>query len=266
LIRRFPILHRVTAALAAVLVLAGPAAALVPQAGLPDIACTAPRDAVPGGAPATRVWTGTEDGAESWTPPACTGWTTPGYRVVVEISGAFRYAGTVEGLLTRVGAISRLPEMKYWSVTDGGWEQLVTAATALSSPDPDDVRGDFTAADLTPGATVHFAQEDNRSSGQVVYRLRIVEATAERLVLASENVTDVRYLLLTIADPGALQAFHVMEKTGEGVWSYRLVSRTGLGASSLVTGRAESLLNRAEALFDFMADRLDEGTPAPAGF
>ena len=59
------------------------------------------------------------------------GWTSPGFRVLVAITGTFHDA-TAAGPLGRRGAISALPEMRYWSVTDGVWEPLVSKATALT--------------------------------------------------------------------------------------------------------------------------------------
>jgi hypothetical protein len=51
----------------------------------------------------------------------------------------------------------------------------VTEASALSAPDSDRRRADFTAAEMASGEDLFFAQSDNRSSKEVLYRLRVLE-------------------------------------------------------------------------------------------
>src|SRR4051794_3832352 len=101
------------------------------QAGPPSPCAGPPSlDAEPGRPPVVQVWSGGTLG-ETWRPAACMGWTSPGFRVLVAITGTFRDA-TAAGPLGRLGAISALPEMRYWSVADGVWEPLVSKATALT--------------------------------------------------------------------------------------------------------------------------------------
>jgi hypothetical protein len=46
---------------------------------------------------------------------------------------------------------------------------------------------------MRDGEDRFFSQRDNRSSNDVVYRLRVREAGSERLIIELENVTAVRF-------------------------------------------------------------------------
>jgi hypothetical protein len=78
----------------------------------------------------------------------------------------------------------------------------VTEAAALGAPDPERRRADFTAAEMAAGEDLFFAQSDNRSSQEMVYRLRVLEMRPGRLVIQTENVSTVRLLLLSLFEPG----------------------------------------------------------------
>jgi hypothetical protein len=106
---------------------------------------------------------------------------------------------------------------------------------------------------MTEGSTLFFAQSDNRSSGEVVYRLLIRELRPNRLVIATENVTAVRKLILTLFAPGELQSTYFLERRSPGVWTYYSLSRTSPDANPLARGHAASYLNRAVALFRYVA-------------
>src|SRR5215207_2892933 len=90
-----------------------------PCAGAPS-----PAYAELGGLPAVRVWTGDELGTD-WMPPACTGWRPLALRALVAAAGRFRFTGGAEDLLARFAIVSVLATIRYWSVSDKRWEQLV---------------------------------------------------------------------------------------------------------------------------------------------
>ena len=128
--------------------------------------------------PRVQVWSDGALGA-NWIPPPCTGWTSHGFRVLTAIAATFR--DDRNGFLERLGAVSALTGIRYWSVSDKAWEPLVTMATALTGPDPRAPRADFTATEIADGKDLFYAQSDNRSSGKVVYRIRVLEASPDRL-------------------------------------------------------------------------------------
>lgn len=241
------------------------AATAAAQDALPRLPCgTAasfpayPADAAPGVAPAVvRAWQA-GDGSPPWTPPACTGWAAAGghgFRTLIALAGRIRLAGNgVDRLLGRFGAVSMLRGARYWSVSDGGWRPLVSDASALDGPDADRHRPDFTAAELGSGRDFYFVQSDGRSSGGVVYRLRVRESGPDRLVVQTENVTPIRLAVFTLFRPGALQAVHFLRRLSPTDWAYYGLSRTiEEGSSPLTGGHEASFVNRAAALFRFLA-------------
>jgi hypothetical protein len=216
----------------------------------------------PGSTPVVRVWSGGDPGA-GWTPPACTGWRPLPFRALVAAAGRFRHRGPVEELLARVGAVSTLTTVRYWSVADRRWRQLVTRASALDGPDAATRRPDFGVAEMRGGADLYLAQDDNRSTGEVVYRMRVREVGPDRLVVETGNVGAVRYLVVPLAGPGDLQALYFLERLAPGEWGYYGLARTGAGASPLTGGREASYVNRAVALFRHLAGLpTDRGPPA----
>jgi hypothetical protein len=54
-----------------------------------------------------------EKGDETWSPPACTGWRPGRFTVLVATAGRFRHDGDADGLLRRLGAISRYTTIRY---------------------------------------------------------------------------------------------------------------------------------------------------------
>jgi len=62
------------------------------------------------------------------------------------------------------------------------------------------------------------AKQHHRSSSPVVYRLRVLEAGAQRIVIATENVSPIRAFLVTLFPPGSLRAVYFLERRGPGAW------------------------------------------------
>jgi hypothetical protein len=234
------------------LLLSNPGAAAADGPRPPCGEAPQPAYADPGGSPNVQAWSGGDLGP-NWRPPDCVSWTSPGFDVLVALAGSFADPGTAQDLLARFGAISRMTAIRYWSVTDQAWGPLVTSATALSGSDPRQRRPDFAPAELTAGSALFFAQSDNRSSGEVVYRLLIRELRPDRLVIATENVTAVRKLFLTMFAPGELQSTYFLERGSPGVWTYYSLARASADANPLARGHEASYLNRAVALFRYVA-------------
>lgn len=203
-----------------------------------------------GHAPNVRTWT---NEAAGWTPPACLGWPAADFRILVAIAGRFRHEGDGAALLERFGAMSRREGLQYWSVTDQDWRVLITDAAALAAPEGPR-RADFKAAEMTAGAELFYEERDNRSSGAVVYRMRVREAGRERLVIETENLTAVRALLFTLFPPGSLRAAYFAERLSPGTWGLYGLSSTGEEASALAAGSEASYVNRAKALYRHFAD------------
>ncbi len=215
-----------------------------------------PAASAPGAAPAVvQAWQAGQ--GPRWTPPACTGWAAgpgQGFRTLVALAGRIQPAGSTDQVLGRFGAISMLRGVRYWSTSDGAWRPLASSASALDGPDPGRRRTDFTAAELRSGRDAYFVQHDSRSSSDVVYRMRVLESGADRIMVATENVTPVRLMVVTLFQPGALQVVHVLQRLSPTSWGYYgLLRTTQEGTSSLTGGHEASYVNRAAALYRFIA-------------
>jgi len=208
--------------------------------------CPGPEDS-----PAVKVWDRDEAGPE-WTPPACTGWTDPGFTTLVETTARFRQPAGVEGLLRRIGAISGLAGVRYWSTTREQWKTLIISASALSEANGDRIREDFSPREMTEGKVLHFQQEDSLF-GKAIYRLRIRSVSPDLLVFDTENTGTVSYLRMPLFRPGEMQSITFLEREPRDVWRYYNISRTGRNASRLTAGRDASSVNRAVAFYRHLA-------------
>jgi hypothetical protein len=113
----------------------------------------------------------------------------------------FRLTSDAEDLRRRIGAISHLTGMRYWSTTHQKWQTLVEDANALTGALAGSRRPDFTSEEMQAGTTHYFAQVDNLS-GTATYRLHVAEASADRLVVAIENVSTMRYFFVPVFHAG----------------------------------------------------------------
>ena len=201
--------------------------------------------------PAAKAWDRAESG-RNWIPPACTGWTDSGFMTLVATVARFRHASGVEGLLRRVGAISELAGIRYWSTTHKRWQALILNANALSEAAGDRPREDFSPGEMTEGKSFYFQQEDNLS-GKAIYRMRIRSASPDRLVFDTENINTMRYLRMPMFRPGGVQSITFLDRESQDVWRYYSLMRTGRNASPLTAGYDASSINRAVALYRYMA-------------
>ncbi len=223
----------------------------------------APLPAYPniGDAPVVKTWDRSDLGRD-WTPPACTGWTAPGFSTLVVAAARFRYASGVAGLLRHIGAISELTGMRYWSTTHKRWQTLIVDAYALSEASGDRRRKDFSTDDMAEGQSLYFEQADN-VSGRAVFRMRVLTASPDRLVIETENISTMRFLLLPVFPPGEMQSIYFLEREPDDVWRYYGITRTGRNASRLTVGHEASSINRAVAYYRYLAGiPMDQEPPA----
>jgi hypothetical protein len=217
----------------------------------------------PGAPPAIKVWREEDLNELGWRPLNCSGWSSSSHsKLIVALAGSFRFDGTADHLVARIGAISSLRGVRYWSVTDKMWRPLVIDAWALSRPDQRSRRSDFLATDMTPGSELYYWENDSRS-GKIVHRMTVRERSPARAVIAIENVTPVRFFLVTLFEPATLQSVEFVELVSPGVWGIYLLTRMGEGASALARGHEASYVNRAVAIYRYLAGiPTDEEPPA----
>jgi hypothetical protein len=202
-------------------------------------------------APTVRAWSESDFGRD-WRPPACTGWTEPGFLTLVTTAARFRYPAGGESLLRHVGAISERTGVRYWSATQRKWQTLIVSARALTGPQQGHSRQDFTPAEMTAGKVVYLEVVDNRT-GAGIYRMRIDQASPDRLVFDVANVSSMHYLFVTLFHPGDMGSIYILDRESNGVWRFYSISRTGRKSSRLSTGRESSSINRAVAFYRFLA-------------
>jgi hypothetical protein len=204
---------------------------------LPDVA----------GSPVVKVWNQSD-----WTPPACIGWAASAASTLVVTAGRFRHTSGGDALRHRIGAASEMTGMLYWSTTGKRWQPLIVEAYALAGPSGDRRRKDFSLDETVEGRDLYMQQEDNLI-GKAVYRIRIATASADRLVVATENNSTIRYLGIPLFPPGELQSICFLERESNTVWRYYSVARMGKQVSLLTSGHDASLINRAVASYRYLA-------------
>jgi hypothetical protein len=201
--------------------------------------------------PATVIsWSKSEFGRD-WAPPACTAWASTGFATLVTTAARFHNSGTANGLLRHIGAVSQFTGIRYWSTTHKKWQTLIVDAHALSGPKTNQSRADFTPDEMIKGGVLYFEQTDNLS-GNAVYQMRVAEASVDRLVVEIENVTPLRYHIMTVVDRGEMQSIYFLDRESDGVWRYYSILRIGKHASWLVAGNESSSINRAVAFYRYM--------------
>jgi hypothetical protein len=250
-----------TVALALALLGAVHAAALA-EGPRPPCDGVAPEPAFPavGGSPNVRLWHAGEL-APGWRPPACSGWQGLRFDQLVGLAGRLPAGVSGGDLLARFGAVSEWTGLRYWSATRRTCRELIDDAHALAGPGADQRRPDFTAAEMVAGRELYFFQDDNGPGGGAVYRLRLLEAGPDRLVLTTENTTAITVFLLPLFAPGTLRALTILERAPDGAWTYYSLSGATAAANPLAGGHDASYLNRALALYAHLA-AIDPCDPA----
>ena len=144
--------------------------------------------------------------------------------------------------------------VRYWSVTDKQWNAMFTSATALEGSSPEKPRGDFSAAELRSGREFYFLAADNRSRYETISRLRASEGNNGRLVIEIDNVTPLRWLLMSFAAPGDVQTWYFLERETADSWRFYSLTRVQYASRwfSDVIPNA-SYINRALAMYRYIA-------------
>ena len=194
-------------------------------------------------APNVRVWSGWAWGAD------CLAWPPERFKFIIAVGGTFAHAEDSSKLLARLGAISGMRGLRYWSVTDSDWRVLVKDAWATDGPDALQRRADFRADEMTAGSDRYFVEEDNRSSDPITYRMRVLDASPDRVAVELQNLTPVRYFGFVMLPPGSLRAAYFMQRLDSETWGFYEIFASGEQASALVELGKASYTNRARALY-----------------
>jgi hypothetical protein len=209
------------------------------------------------GAPVVRSATVT-----GWTPPACLGWGAAAPTLLVAITGRLREAGGATALLARLGAISRLRGMRYWSVTDQTWQTLIIDAFAVTDPGGRSRRSDFRPDEMAPGVSLYAAERDGRAGDAVIYGMQVIERSTDRVVVSVVNASPVRAFKVTLFALGALSTTYFFDRLGQNEWGF--YGLWGVTTGLLTGGHAASSINRAMALYRHFAGIPDDQEPPAA--
>jgi hypothetical protein len=235
------------------------------QAAGPRLPCDSATVAypAPGAPPAIEIWRAHDLAQNNWQPPPCTGWPAASHsKLVVTVTGSFHFDGGMEGLLAKIGAISSLKDIFYWSAPAKTWDHLASDASALSDVHENNRRKDFSPSDFGKGTELYY-WEDGADTGATVYSLKVLENSAQRLVISSDNITTMRRFVFTLFKPGSLQSLLFLQQISPGTYGATIMTRTGEGASVLSNGHEETFINRADALFRQLAGiKTDQEPPA----
>ena len=223
----------------------GASAKLTPPCEGPPVPAYTPA----GQPPATDVWSASELARTGWQAAPCLNWGASRTKLAAALAGEFQFAGSLDDLAVRLAHISALKSVRYWSVSHKAWQPLVSDSGFLDGPDGKG-RADPAAGELTPGRSFFYFET---SHGRTVYRMTVRERTAERLVVATENVTPIRVGILTAFEPGAMQSVIFLNRRGPGLWGYYQTLRATEGASVIALGSDASYVNRLAALYRYMA-------------
>ena len=198
-------------------------------------------------APAVKVWEHTV-----WTPAACTAWSPMDSATIVATAARFRFAAGADGLRHKLGAISEMTGLVYWSTSSQKWQPLIVEAHALTSPASEERRKDFAPDEIAAGRILYVRQEDNLL-GPAIYKIRILTAAADRLAFATENTTAIRRFGLEIFQATDIQSICFLDRESKDVWRYYNLTRMPKQASVLTMGHDASFINRAVALYRYLA-------------
>lgn len=178
--------------------------------------------------------------------------------LVVAMSRRFIHDGSVNDLAARVGAVSALEGLRYWSVTAGGWRDLIVQSHAMLELDGGQRRQDYSAPEVLSGRTLFIAQSDSRSSGLNTYSLTASSVTEDQMVVTLVNQTNIRFLLAPLFPKQALVSVHFFTRLSGNEWGYyslTMVREAGL------SGNIASYVNRAAAFERFYTGRQSDGEP-----
>jgi len=157
-------------------------------------------------------------------------------------------------LFNSMRAVSTLRGLVYWSASRGKERVLFTLSHAVAGPADLAPLADPVAATLPEQDRLYSLQED-QTFGRHVY-LGVYTNRVDHVVVRTENVDTISYLLLPVMKPGGLVSWSLLVPFPDGVLlAGILCSRTSMPVVDR-PGREASLLNRLVAMSTWVGARL----------
>lgn len=194
-----------------------------------------------------------------WKPPACLGWQGDS-RLVAALAARFHAASSLDQVAQPLADVSHYAAVKFWAITRREWRPMALSAWAVAGPDAKVRVPDPPVSALQAGREFYYAEEADLA-GRVVYRTRVLEHTADRLVLETENVTPITVAIVTLFEPGALQVATFLQRIDADTWGLYEITRASEQSSSMVSGYQSSYLNRLEAVRRLLAGQPTDRDP-----
>lgn len=188
---------------------------------------------------------------------------TVGAELLRVIRGPGAAMDSPAGLLALYNALHSVSTMKgvtYWSVTRGKTMVLFLQSYVIGSPSRADQRADLVFTEVPARQEIYTFQEDS-SFGKNTYSERFT-ATADHILVKTENLSPITFLFVPIIQPHGLVSQVVVAPCGSDVLFYGLACiRTGMPLGDRET-RVQSLENRLAALAEWLSARLAvQGSP-----
>jgi hypothetical protein len=181
----------------------------------------------------------------------------------ITVASIVRTSNGQNAFIERLGAISTLSAVRYWSTTEQKWRPMVTAAFAITSAKSRLPRADYSLADLVLGEDRYYSVTDSRSGRAVAYRLRLLQSQPTGLLVETANVDAIRQWGITVYAPGGLRTLYFLKKRSPDVWDYYSITRV-LPNTFLAEGHDKSFINRAVALYRHIVGLPTDAEPPAA--
>ncbi|WP_208350624.1 DUF6675 family protein [Pseudaestuariivita rosea] len=181
--------------------------------------------------------------------------------LVVALSSRFTHTGTLNDLAARVGQVSDLEGLKYWSVTDGAWRTLISQSHAVQSLGSRQPRSDFSAREVLSGQPLFMVQRDTRSTGPNLYSLQATAPSDHQLTVSIVNQSNIRFLVATMFERENLVSAHFFTRLRGNEWGYYSLT---VVKQNVRRGREASYINRAVSYKRFITGQQPDGTPPVA--
>jgi hypothetical protein len=181
----------------------------------------------------------------------------------ITVASIVQTSNSQNAFIERLGSISALLAVQYWSTTDQKWRPMVSSASAVASSNSRQPRADYSLAELITGEDRYYSVTDSRSGRAVTYRLRLWPSQPSELVVESANVDAIKQWGITLYAPGGLHTLYFLKKQSPDVWAYYSITRLQPN-SFLAEGHDKSFINRAVALYRHIVGLTTDAEPPSA--
>lgn len=174
-----------------------------------------PAYGVAGGPPATAVWTEGALNKAAWAAAPCLRWVGGKVRMASALAATLATPG-LDPLLVRLGALSQYKSIRFWSVMYENWDEFVAGAGFIDGPQSQQTLPDLKPEDYVAGRQFYYFESSR--VGRTVHRMTVRQRTADRVEIATENVSPIRFAMTTLFEPGALQTVTFLDRRGPDQW------------------------------------------------